>query len=311
EEYSWEHPLDLVLIATGNPMGFAHVNEIPRPLLDRLEPVYMDLPEADIEKEIMLKETFRVSLGQEENPENNDLSVLSLTDIVRKVATPWWIIDILSRAVRYSRICPYVEKNPSIRASNRALDHTYASVEMENRQVANVRHAYYGLRLALRARVGLRADLIEFDNPKKTFILGDQLTEDFIWNAFEDMHSEVNLLSNGDRRKLGFELGSLLPALEMHSIPGRTPSPIISQYTLSQYETVTRAVQWMKRAAKDRINQALVSEPERKLYDSEDSEVVEELNYSALETLANFCVHDGSLDEASAGPVFIAHKFRG
>ncbi len=311
EEYNWEHPLDLVLIATGNPMGFAHVNEIPRPLLDRLEPVYMDLPDADVEKEIMLKETFRVRLGQELDPQDSELPPLGLEDIVRKVAAPWWIIDILSKAVRYSRICPYVEKKASIRASNRALDHTYASIEMENRQVANVRHAYYGLRLALRARVGLRADLIEFDNPKKTFLLGDRLTEDFIWNAFEDMHSEARLLGNGDMRKLGLELGSLLPALEMHTSSGRAPSPIISQHLLSQYNTVNRAVQWMKQAASNRVNHDIINEPDRKIYDSDDSEVAEELNYSALETLANLCVHDGSLDEMGAGPVFIASKFKG
>ena len=56
EEYNWERFVDLLLIATGNPVGFSHVNDIPRPLADRLELIFMDLPEEDIEKEIMLKE---------------------------------------------------------------------------------------------------------------------------------------------------------------------------------------------------------------------------------------------------------------
>ena len=306
EEYNWEYPLDLVLIATGNPMGFAHVNEIPRPLLDRLEPVYMDLPEEDIEKEIMLKETFRVRLGQETDPEVSEQLYLSPDDIARKVAAPWWIIDILNKAVRYSRICPYVEKKPSIRATNKALDHTYASVEMENKRVASVRHAYYGLRLALSARVGLRADLIDFDNPKKAFILGYQLTEDFVRNAFEDMRNQAELLGNCNRRKLGAELSFLLPISQEHVTSGRLPPALISDFT-----ELKKAVQWLRQAAGERVNQALVGEPEMKLYDSNETEVVEELNYSALEMLANLCVLEGSLDEANAGRVFIAHKFKG
>jgi len=304
EEYNWEHPLDLVLIATGNPIGFSHVNEIPRPLLDRLEPVYMDLPEEEVEKEIMLKETFRVKLGQEANTEAGEQLYPSLEEIVRKVAAPWWVIDTVSKAVRYSRICPYVEKKASIRATNRALDHTYASAELENKRVANLRHTYYGLRLALRARIGLRADLIDFDNPRKTFILGDQLTEDFIWNVFEDMRSQAGLLGSCDRQKLGSEL-SLLLSPEVDLTSSRAPSALISKY-----DEVRKAVQWMRQAARDKVNQALVSEPERKLYDSKETVVVEECNYSALEMLANVCVHEGTLDNTRTGQVFIARKFK-
>src|ERR1035437_1590429 len=54
EEYNWQHPLDLIFVATGNPTGFAHVNDIPRPLLDRLELIYMDLPDEEVEKKIIL-----------------------------------------------------------------------------------------------------------------------------------------------------------------------------------------------------------------------------------------------------------------
>ena len=306
EEYNWEHPLDLVVIATGNPMGFAHVNDIPRPLLDRLEPVYMDLPEEDIEKEIILKETFRVRFDQDTSNNKADEEIYpNWEEIARKVAAPWWIVDIVNKSVRYSRLCPYVDKKASIRASSRALDHTYASVEMENRRVANLRHAYYGLRLALRARIGLRADLIDFDNPKKTFMLGDQLTEDFIWNVFEDMRNGAGLVDNYDRQKLGSELGLLLTSSPEDLAAGRVPSALISQY-----DEVRKVVQWMRQAAGDKVNQAIVSESERKLYHSNETEVVDELNYSALEMLANVCLHDGTLDEAKVSQIFIAHKFK-
>jgi len=304
EEYNWEHPLDLVLIATGNPRGFTHVNEIPRPLLDRLEPIYMDLPDEEVEKEIMLKETFRVRPNQDANTEAGEQLYLSLEEIVRKVAAPWWVIDVVNKAVRYSRICPYVEKNASIRATNRSLDHTYASIEMENRRVANLRHAYHGLRLALRARIGLRGDLIDLDNPKKTFIFGDQLTEDFIWNVFEDMRGHAGLLGDCDKQRLSSEL-SLLLTSEVDLTRGRLPSALISGY-----DEVRKVMQWMRQVARDKVNQELISERERKLYDSNETEVVEECNYSALEMMANVCAHEGTLDQVEAGKVFIAHKFK-
>ncbi len=68
EEYNWEYPLDLIVVSTGNPEGFSHVNEVPRPLLDRLETVYMDLPDEDVEFSIMMMERFggRDGAGPEE-----------------------------------------------------------------------------------------------------------------------------------------------------------------------------------------------------------------------------------------------------
>lgn len=306
EEYNWEHPLDLVVIATGNPKGFAHVNDIPRPLLDRLETIYMDLPAEDIESEIMLKETFRVGTGQGPRVEAGEILYPTLEEIIRQVAAPWWVMDIINKAVRYSRICPYIENKASIRATNRALDHTYASVEMENLRVANLRHAYYGLRLALRGRIGLRTDIIDFDNPKKTFKLVDELTADFMWNVFEDMRNEVGLLGNCDRQELGSELGLLLSSQELDLKGSRVPQAIVSRY-----DELAKAVQWMKKAAQDRVNQALVSEPERKLYEGDEAGVADECNYSVLEMLANICAHDGTLDESKAGRFFIPRKFKG
>lgn len=306
EEYNWEHPLDLVVIATGNPASFAHVNAIPRPLLDRLETVYMDLPEEDVEREIMLKETFRILTGQTASVEAEEPPYSTLEEISRRVAAPWWIMDIVNKAVRYSRICPYVESKASIRATNRALDHTYASVEMENMWIANLRHAYYGLRLALRGRVGLRTDIIDLDNPRKTFKLGDELAADFMWNVFEDMRSEAELLGNCDRQKLGAELSLLLSSEELDAACGQVPWPVVSRY-----DELKKAVNWMSKVTPDKVNQALLGEPERKLCNSDEAGIADECNYSAVEILANICVHDGTLDESKAGPLFIPRKFKG
>jgi Mg-chelatase subunit ChlI len=147
EEYNWEHPLDLILIATGNPQGFAHVNEVPRPLLDRLELIYMDLPEEKVEKEIMLKEKFKIKGYDQLVEQPEPFSYPVLEDLERKVVVPWWIMDLVNKTVRRSRICRWLDKKASIRGTTKGLDHTYASVELEKRKVANLKDAYQGLKL--------------------------------------------------------------------------------------------------------------------------------------------------------------------
>lgn len=290
EEYNWEHPLDLVLIATGNPRGFAHVNEIPRPLLDRLEPIYMDLPEEEVERQIMLQETFKIRPYVEPSSEEEP-PYPTLREIERRVIVPWWIVDLLSKSVRYSRICPYVEKKASIRASNKALDHTCASVELENQQVANLRHAYYGLRLALRGRVGLRADLIDLDNPKKTFKLGDELTADFLWNILEDL-KDGSLLGEYNSSQLAQELSSLFS--ESNLPPGRLPNEL-----LAQYQELAQLIQQMKRKSEEVDHLP------------KDQQAQEEANFSALEFLANLALHQKTLERSRLKNLFVPEKFGG
>lgn len=207
EEYNWEHWLDLVLIATGNPVGFSHVNEVPRPLLDRLELIYMDLPDEQTERDIVLKEKFRVDSGDSRAAESGEtLPAPSLEDVERKVAAPWWIIDLVNAAVRQSRNCQWLEKTASIRATTRAIDHTYASAELENRQVANLKDVADGLKLALRSRVGLRADLVDFDSPKNTLERCDELAEYLLCRAL----AEFDFQWEASNQKLAAELNSLL-----------------------------------------------------------------------------------------------------
>ncbi|MFC1954335.1 AAA family ATPase [Chloroflexota bacterium] len=303
EEYDWEHPLDLVLIATGNPTGFTHVNEIPRPLLDRLELIYMDLPEEDIEEEIMIKETF--GTNEEENGEQGELSYPSLEEVTRNVVAPWWIMSVLNKSIRHSRICPYLEKKASIRATKRALDHTYASVEMENMRIANLRHVYYGLRLALRGRVGLRIDLIDFDNPVRAFKVEEELTADFMWNVLENLKNEPGFLDDCDRQKLGSELGLLLSSERLDLTNNQLP-----QEAISQYDELAKAIRWMREESGNRLNIRLTGEESKKIYNSNDPGVAGERDYSALEILANICVHEKTLDEAGTGQTFIPHKYK-
>jgi len=293
----------LVFIGTGNPAGFSHVNDIPRPLLDRLELVYMDLPDEEIEKKIMLKERFSEQGNQESGIEFEQPQYFEPGDILRKVVAPWWVIDMVNKAVRHSRTCPYVEKQPSIRATIRALDHTYASVEIENKQVANLRHAFYGLRLALRGRIGLRADLIDFEQPRKTFSLAGKLTEDFLWNVVEDIYDDPAFLGDWDRKIVGAELTRLLSG-EVDLTAGS-----LSESAISDFSELKEIIQRMRRLGREKADLISTSESETKLYDSRATEIIEELNYSAVEVLANICVHAKTLSESKTNQLFIASEY--
>ncbi len=303
EEYNWEHPLDLILVATGNPKGFSHVNEIPRPLLDRMEMIYMELPEEPVEQDIVLKETFRVARKGHDSQEYGETVYPTLDEIERTAAAPWWIMEIVTKSVRYSRMCPYVENKASIRATNRALEHTYASVEFENGKAASLRHAYYGLRLALRGRIELRGDVVDFDDPQKAVRLNDSLVGDFMWNVFEDIKDDWQFLNGTDWKALGAELTAAVG--ERIAANNR-----LAEGALKRYPAIARAIGLMDKAAPDRINAELINDAERRLYRGEDGILREESNYSALETLVNLAVHRGAFDAAKAGNIFIAPKYK-
>jgi magnesium chelatase subunit I len=293
EEYNWEHPLDLVLIATGNPQGFSHVNEVPRPLLDRLELVYMELPEEKVEREIMLREKFRIKTYDQPVEMPEALFYPAPGELERTVVLPWWITDLVNKAVRHSRVCRWLDKKASIRGSTRGLDHTYASVELENREVANLRDAYRGLRLALRGRIGLRADLIDFEKPKESFRKTDQVTEDLLWNALEDFR----LPYETDQEKLAGEIASLFSD-GLNDLTER----------LQGHRELSRAIGQMKGMGRERVTDDL-NEAEKKLFCSPekvDKAVLTEYDYSALETLVNLAWHKRIVSEETIrGRVFV------
>ncbi len=145
EEYNWEYPLDLLVVATGNPEGFSHVNEVPRPLLDRLETVYMDLPDESVEFAIMMMERFG---GKDGSGQSEVLPVEfpSMEDVKRRVLAPWWLLSLINKAVRQSRTCRWLDKKASIRGTTRAIDHTYSSTEMAKRRVTMLRDVTAGLK---------------------------------------------------------------------------------------------------------------------------------------------------------------------
>jgi MoxR-like ATPase len=192
EEYNWEYPLDLVVVATGNPEGFSHVNEVPRPLLDRLETIYMDLPDEDVEFFIMVNERFGMKNGNGRE-EEMIIDFPDAADLGRKVTTPWWILSLINKAVRQSRSCRWLDRKASIRGTTRAIDHTYSTTEMERRCVPRLVDVSKGLKLALRGRVQLRQDLVDFENPRETMRKVDEISDDLLRNALLDLSNEITV----------------------------------------------------------------------------------------------------------------------
>lgn len=301
EEYHWYHPVDLLVIATGNPKGFSHVYEVPRPLLDRLELIYMDLPEEDVEKEIMIRERFSVDGGLSDavaSPKDLIPCADLQREIRRTVVAPWWIVDILNKTIRYSRMCTKLERKASIRAGSRALDHTYANVEMGNRAVANLKDAYYGLRLALRGRIGLGSEYLDFDDPRVSFKRTDRLVEDLMWNALEDLAPAA--FEGYDKAKLADEI-KLALACGVENVA----------HGLEAYGQLARAVESLKRVAVERVYDALMTDAEKKLarYPGElGNKVIEEYNKSALEMVINLAVHSQIVSPSSDSDPFIPRR---
>ena len=91
-----------------------------------------------------------------------------MEDVKRRVLAPWWILSLINKSARQSRTCRWLDKKASIRGTTRAIDHTYSSTEMARRRVTRLSDVGDGLKLALRGRVQLRQDLVDFENPSET-----------------------------------------------------------------------------------------------------------------------------------------------
>lgn len=299
EEYNYQYPLDLFMIATGNPSGFSHVYDVPRPLLDRMELIYMDLPEEDVEREIILRERFRI---QGDGFNNRELEEVIIpysemkNGMQRTVATPWWIVDIVNKAVRYSRICPKLERAASIRASNRALDHTCASAELECRDIVNLEDVFFGLRLALRGRIGLNPEHLDIDNPRVSFRRTDRLAEDFEWNAIENFEPALFEGCNGE--KLVAEIKSIFPCCKEET-----------SYRIAESDEIRMLVNRIKMAGQ--ISDGLLNETEKMLVHSPEKlsdKTLQEYDYSVLELVANLAVHRRLVSESVVRQAFVPRK---
>jgi len=281
EEYAWERPIDLFFIATGNPTGFAHVNRIPEPLLDRLELIPMGLPDEPVEREIMHKERFRVydEFFQEREPAKTPEPLhIGPESLKRRVAAPWWIVDVIAKTSRHTRDCPNIDRGASIRGSIKALDHTYSTTEMRGGQVSNLADAAEGLNLALRGRVRLRADLIGFDDrPDESMARVDEVVEDVMWHAVRTVGARVLAVLDGGEKALAREVDNLLSG-----------SGGISE-NIKAYPFVAEALNWMNEAGPTGTAHLVdgLEDQLRNHIEGAPPDVVEEYHLSALELVAN------------------------
>jgi len=306
EEYNWERFVDLLLIATGNPRGFSHVNDIPRPLLDRLELIFMDLPEEKIEKEIMLKERSLLDIDgyfREEYVSETSWDLNIDYDLIkRKVVAPWWIVEVLNRTVRYSRECPNLEKKPSIRGGNKAYEHTLSSVEMEGRNVATLWDAFLGLRLALRGRIGLLPDFIDFDNPEKTIKKTDQVIEDMLRDILSEVSIEIFREVEFQKDRLVKEIISVYRKGE----EGILPADLYSSVELG------KLIDWMIKSWQSKLPYDYCNQRERDIFDQKDEieeSVKEEYIRSAVDFITAGAVVRGLVkDESLSRSVFVPKR---
>lgn len=278
EEYNWEYPLDLLVVSTGNPEGFSHVNEVPRPLLDRLETIYMDLPDEDVEFAIMMMERFGGKDGSG-SEEVFPVEFPTMADVRRRVLAPWWILSLINKSVRLTRTCRWLDRKASIRGTTRAIDHTFSSTEMERRRVTRLQDVSAGLKLALRGRVQLRQDLVDFENPRETIRKVDELAEDLVRNGLIDLGNEI--AGTWDRGSVEKEI-SALAGVPREGRPGFMRDSAVLRERLGEIEKMGRE--------KLRLEK-LVSDDEDVLREAERSTAVEEeYLMSAAEFILNLCV---------------------
>ena len=280
EEYAWERPIDLFFVATGNPTGFAHVNRIPEPLLDRLELIPMGLPEESVERDIMFREHFTVY--DEFFSDKSDEAVreplyITSASLKRRVAAPWWIVDVLLKTTRYTRECPNIDRGASIRGSIKALDHTYSATEMRGGRVSSLSDAAEGLQLALRGRVRLRADLIGFDDRESEYMSQTaRVIEDVLWYAVRDV---------GERVIAGLEESTAL----MKEVLELIIEEKAMLKSFDSYPMFAEALTWMNETGPEELDH-LVSDLEDQLrggFAGANPKDVLEYRKSALELLGN------------------------
>jgi len=296
EEYNWEYPLDLLVISTGNPEGFSHVNEVPRPLLDRLETIYMDLPDEDVELAIMIMERFggRDGIRTEEIAPGD---FPAMDDVKRRVLAPWWILSLINKSARHSRTCRWLDKKASIRGTTRAIDHTYSSTEMARRRVVRLSDVGAGLKLALRGRVQLRQDLIDYENPRETMRKVDELSEDLVRNALIDMGNEI--ADSWDRAEVEKEVRAMT-SLDASAWPAFLKDSAVLKRRLEEIEKMGKEKIKAEPAGAD--EEDVLAEAGR------SPKVQEEYLLSAAEFIVNICLGRNWISSREATGTYVPRE---
>ncbi|VUT27654.1 MAG: Magnesium chelatase, subunit ChlI [Candidatus Syntrophoarchaeum sp. GoM_oil] len=195
DEYNLRHPIDIILIATGNPEGFSHVNRVPKPLIDRLEMIHLGMPHEEVERSIIMQERFDLTddYFMNEGAMAEAINPASSFEFDRSsMVVPWWIVDLVAKTLSYTRRCKNFEGGASIRGGIKALDHAISGAEMRGAGVVTLSDACKGLRLALRGRTTVIPDLTGFDeDEEKIFNNVDRVIEDLVRFALKSVAEDV------------------------------------------------------------------------------------------------------------------------
>ncbi len=175
---------------------------------------------------------------------------------------------------------------------------------MNLKRVATLADAFHGLKLALRSRVGLQPDAVDFDNPRENFRTIDRITEDVLSLATEDLARECF-----HRARLKEEGAALKSEVERLTHEGLPKS--LDRFTA--YPEVSRLVTQLKKMAPRKTNLSLLSENEKALFtrpESLDKKTFDEYNRSAIEMVVSMAVFRGILpDQHIRSAFFVPRKF--
>jgi hypothetical protein len=187
-------------------------------------------------------------------------------------------LSLINKSARQSRTCRWLDKKASIRGTTRAIDHTYSSTEMERRRVTRLADVAAGLKLALRGRVQLRQDLVDFENPRETIRKVDELSEDLVRNGLIDLGNEVS--AAWDREQMEKETAALV------DLPGDEWARFMRDSVI-----LRERLQEIERMGKEKYRlDRLVAEDEDLLREVErSSDVQAEYLMSAAEFIVNVC----------------------
>ena len=208
----------------------------------------------------------------------------------------------MNRTVRYTRECPNLEKKSSIRGGGRAFEHTISSCEMEGRTVATLQDAFFGLRLALRGRIGLTPNFLNVDNHRNTIKKTDRVVEDMLRDILMEVSREVLGKVALNREAFVKEL------LSLHAQGTEDRANLDPR----RFPETEKTVGHMKGSWPHKIPRAYCSDLEKQLF--EGSEEVEasvawEYERSAIDFIASGLAAKGAIrEEALLKELFVPRK---
>jgi hypothetical protein len=168
---------------------------------------------------------------------------------------------------------------------------------MARRRVVRLQDVGDGLKLALRGRVQLRQDLIDFDNPRETMHKVDELSEDLVYNGLIDMGRDITYA--WDRTALETEVRAMM-ATEPKGWPDFIRTSSVLRERLEEIENMGR----------ERFGHALSATGDTDVIAEagKSRDVEEEYLASAAEFILNLCATKKWIPLSEATDIYIPRE---